>query len=70
MNKTIISTLSFAALSLTLGIAGCATDPTTTPASGESVETVGTTPEQFAAEIRAEIAIMSKVIKAAGIRVE
>jgi len=34
------------------------------------VETVGTTPEQFAAEIRAEIAIMSKVIKAAGIRVE
>jgi tripartite-type tricarboxylate transporter receptor subunit TctC len=34
------------------------------------VETVGTSPEQFAAEIRSEIAIFSKVIKAAGIRVE
>jgi tripartite-type tricarboxylate transporter receptor subunit TctC len=34
------------------------------------VETVGTSPEQFAAEIRAEIAIMAKVIKVAGIRVE
>ena len=34
------------------------------------VETVGTSPEAFAAEIKAEIAIMAKVIKAAGIRVE
>jgi tripartite-type tricarboxylate transporter receptor subunit TctC len=34
------------------------------------VETVGTSPEQFTAEIRSEIAIFSKVIKAAGIRFE
>ena len=34
------------------------------------VETAGTTPEQFAAEIKSEIAIMAKVIKNAGIRVD
>lgn len=34
------------------------------------VEAVGGSPEQFAAEIESEIAIMSKVIKEAGIRVE
>jgi tripartite-type tricarboxylate transporter receptor subunit TctC len=32
------------------------------------VETVGSTPEQFAAVIRADIARMAKVIKDAGIR--
>jgi tripartite-type tricarboxylate transporter receptor subunit TctC len=33
-------------------------------------ETVGNTPAQFAAKINAEVSRMSKVIKAAGIRVE
>ncbi len=37
---------------------------------GAGVEVVGTTPEQFAAEIRSEIAIMAKVIKDAGIKLD
>jgi tripartite-type tricarboxylate transporter receptor subunit TctC len=37
---------------------------------GSGVETVGSTPEQFAQEIRGEVARLGKVIKAAGIRGE
>ena len=37
---------------------------------GAGVETVGATPAEFAAEIRADIARLSKVIKEAGIRAE
>lgn len=38
--------------------------------TGAGVEPVGSTPEQFAAEIKSEIAIMARVIKDAGIRVD
>lgn len=38
--------------------------------TGDGAEPVGSTPEQFAAFIRAEIAKWNKVIKAAGITVE
>jgi tripartite-type tricarboxylate transporter receptor subunit TctC len=37
---------------------------------GAGVETVGSTPDQFAAEIKSEIAIMGKVIKDAGIKLD
>ena len=37
---------------------------------GAGVEPVGSTPEQFAAEIKSEIAIMAKVIKDAGIKLD
>jgi tripartite-type tricarboxylate transporter receptor subunit TctC len=38
--------------------------------TGDGAEPVGSTPEQFAAFIRAEMAKWNKVIRAAGLKVE